>query len=201
MTLLVKICGLTDGTSVEAAVAAGADAIGFVFHEASPRNVSPRRARDLAAAIPAGVRRVAVTLHPAGDLVAKVLAEFVPDVWQTDAGDFAGLDLPESVERWPVLRAGGALPAPLPPRFLFEGARSGSGAVADWTQAASLAREGELILGGGLAPGNVAEAVRRVRPFGVDVSSGVESAPGRKDAARIRDFVAAAREAAAGAAA
>ena len=199
MTLLVKICGLTDETAVEAAVAAGADAVGFVFHEASPRNVSPRRARELAAAVPAGVRRVAVTLHPAQELVAKVLAEFVPDVWQTDAGDFAALGLPESVERWPVLRAGGALPGTLPARFLFEGARSGRGEVADWTQAASLARMGELILGGGLDPGNVAEAVRRVRPFGVDVSSGVESAPGRKDPARIQHFVAAARDAAAGA--
>ncbi len=201
MTLLVKICGLTDKAAVEAAVAAGADAVGFVFHEASPRNVSPRRARELAAAVPAGVRRVAVTLHPAQELVAKVLAEFVPDVWQTDAADFAALALPETVERWPVLRAGSALPAPLPARFLFEGARSGRGEVADWSQAASLAHLGELILGGGLEPANVAEAVRRVRPFGVDVSSGVESAPGRKDPARIREFVAAAREAAAGAAA
>jgi phosphoribosylanthranilate isomerase len=199
MSLLVKICGLTDETAVEAAVAAGADAVGFVFHAASPRSVSPRRARELAAATPAGVRRVAVTLHPAEELVAKVLAEFVPDVWQTDAGDFAALALPASIERWPVLRAGGVLPAPLPARFLFEGAKSGSGEVADWSQAAALARSGELILGGGLDPGNVAEAVRRVRPFGVDVSSGVESAPGRKSPARIRDFVAAAREAAAGA--
>jgi phosphoribosylanthranilate isomerase len=199
MTLLVKICGLTDETAVDAAVAAGADAVGFVFHEASPRNVSPRRARELAAAMPAGIRRVAVTLHPPRALVAKVLAEFVPDVWQTDAGDFAALGVPGSVECWPVLRAGNALPEPLPVRFLFEGARSGRGEVADWTQAASLARVGELILGGGLGPGNVGEAVRRVRPFGVDVSSGVESAPGRKDPARIREFVAAAREAAAGA--
>jgi phosphoribosylanthranilate isomerase len=201
VTLLVKICGLTDEAAVEAAVAAGADAVGFVFHEASPRNVSPRRARELAAAVPAGVRRVAVTLHPARELVAKVLAEFVPDAWQTDAADFAAFALPASVERWPVLRAGSALPEPLPARFLFEGAGSGRGEVADWSQAASLARRGELILGGGLGPGNVAEAVRRVRPFGVDVSSGVESAPGRKDPARIREFVAAAREAAAGAAA
>ena len=201
MTLLVKICGLADEAGVAAAVAAGADAIGFVFHAGSPRNVSPGRARQLAAAVPAGVRRVAVTLHPGRELVATVLAEFVPDAWQTDAGDFAAFDLPEPVERWPVLRAGRAVPEPLPPRFLFEGARSGRGEVADWSQAAALARAGELILGGGLDPGNVGEAVRRVRPFGVDVSSGVESAPGCKDPARIRDFVAAVRAAAAGASA
>ena len=199
MSLLVKICGLTDEVAVEAAVAAGADAVGFVFHAASPRNLAPRRARELAATIPAGVRRVAVTLHPSPELVANVLAEFLPDVWQTDAADLAGITLPASVECWPVLRAGGGRPAVLPPRFLFEGARSGAGEVADWSQAAALARAGELILGGGLDAGNVGDAVRRVRPFGVDVSSGVESAPGRKDPARIRDFVAAARQAAAGA--
>jgi phosphoribosylanthranilate isomerase len=199
MSLLVKICGLTDEAAIEAAVDAGADAVGFVFHAASPRNLAPRRARELAAVVPAGVRRVAVTLHPAPELVANVLAEFLPDVWQTDAADFAGITLPASVERWPVIRAGGGWPDPLPRRFLFEGARSGRGEVADWSEAAALARSGDLILGGGLEAGNVGEAVRRVRPFGVDVSSGVESAPGRKDPARIRDFVAAAREAAAGA--
>jgi phosphoribosylanthranilate isomerase len=200
VSLLVKICGLSDEAGVEAAVAAGADAVGFVFHAASPRSLTPRRARELAAAVPAGVRRVAVTLHPAPALVAGVLAEFLPDAWQTDAVDFDTLALPPSVERWPVLRAGSARPEPLPPRFLFEGARSGRGEVADWSEAASLARAGELILGGGLSAGNVAAAVRRVRPFGVDVSSGVEAAPGRKDPARILEFVAAAREAAAGAA-
>jgi phosphoribosylanthranilate isomerase len=201
VTLLVKICGLTDEAGVAAAVAAGADAVGFVFHAASPRNLDPRRARELAAGVPAGVRRVAVTLHPAPALVAKLLAEFEPDAWQTDAADLEAMALPPSVERWPVLRAGAPLPEAVPGRFLFEGARSGAGEVADWSQAASLARRGELILGGGLDAGNVAQAIRVVRPFGVDVSSGVESAPGRKDPARIREFVAAAREAAAGASA
>lgn len=199
MSLLVKICGLTDEAAVEAAVAAGADAVGFVFHAASPRHVEPARARALASAVPAGVRRVAVTLHPTAAFVAQVLAEFVPDVWQTDLADFADLPLPATVERWPVLRSGGERPTVLPPRFLFEGRRSGAGDRADWSEAATLARAGELILGGGLDAASVGEAVRRVRPFGVDVSSGVESAPGRKDPARIRDFVAAAREAAAGA--
>ncbi len=199
MTIFVKICGLTDETAVAAAVAAGADAVGFVFHAASPRNLEPRRAQALAAALPPGVRRVAVTLHPAPVLVAKVLEEFAPDVWQSDAADLPAMALPAGIEPWPVLRAGIALPAPLPRRFLFEGAKSGAGVVTDWGQATSLARRGELILGGGLDPGNVAEAIRRVRPFGVDVSSGVESAPGRKDPVRIREFVAAARKAAAGA--
>jgi phosphoribosylanthranilate isomerase len=97
-----------------------------------------------------------------------------------------------------VFRDGAALPVVLPSRLLFEGARSGAGEVADWSQAAALAGRAELVLGGGLTPGNVAEAIAAVRPFGVDVSSGVESAPGRKDPARILDFISAAREAAAG---
>jgi len=199
MSLLVKICGLTTPAAIEAALAAGADALGFVFHESSPRNLSPAQAAALAAALPAGVLKVAVTLHPAQALVDAVLARFSPDAWQTDAADFAALQLPADVARWPVLRAGTVLVGPLPERFLFEGARSGSGELADWSQAATLARRGELILGGGLDAGNVAAAVRAVRPFGVDVSSGVESAPGHKDPVRIGSFVKAARAAAAGA--
>jgi phosphoribosylanthranilate isomerase len=199
MSLLVKICGLTTAAAVEAALAAGADALGFVFHEPSPRNLSPEQVAALAAAVPAGVLKVAVTLHPAQSLVDAVLARFSPDVWQTDAADFAALRLPPEVARWPVLRAGQVLVGSLPERFLFEGARSGSGELADWSQAATLARRGELILGGGLDAGNVAAAVRAVRPCGVDVSSGVESAPGHKDPVRIGNFVKAARAAAAGA--
>jgi phosphoribosylanthranilate isomerase len=141
---------------------------------------------------------VAVTLHPAQSLVDEVLAAFRPDVWQTDAQDFDRITLPAGLERWPVFRDGAMLPAVLPSRLLFEGARSGAGEMADWSQAAALAARTDLVLGGGLTPGNVAQAVAMVRPFGVDVSSGVESAPGRKDPDRIRSFISAAREAAAG---
>jgi phosphoribosylanthranilate isomerase len=198
MSLLVKICGIATPEALDAALAAGADAVGFVFHAASPRNLAPRAAAALAARVPRGVRTVAVSLHPTPAQVDEVLAAFVPNVWQTDAADFERLQLPQSVERWPVFRAGSLLPEPLPRRLLFEGPRSGAGEVADWSQAAVLAARTELILGGGLTVANVAEAIAAVRPFGVDVSSGVESAPGRKDPARIGEFVAAARKAAAG---
>ena len=198
MSLLVKICGITTPRALEAALAAGADAVGFVFFAPSPRNLSPRQAAALASQVPRGVKTVAVTLHPAQPLVDEVLAAFRPDLWQTDAQDFARIELPAGVERWPVFRDGAALPAALPSRLLFEGARSGAGKVADWSQAAALASRVELVLGGGLTPGNVAEAIAAVRPFGIDVSSGVESSPGRKDPARILDFISAAREAAAG---
>jgi phosphoribosylanthranilate isomerase len=95
----------------------------------------------------------------------------------------------------PVVRAGAALPRPLPPRLLFEGPVSGRGETADWAQARELARGTELVLAGGLRPANVATAIERVRPYGVDVSSGVESQPGVKAPALILEFVQAARAA------
>jgi phosphoribosylanthranilate isomerase len=94
----------------------------------------------------------------------------------------------------PVLRSGATLDD-VPSRFLYEGAVSGAGTTADWSQAVSLARRGELVLAGGLDAANVGDAIARVRPFGVDVSSGVESSRGVKDPARIREFVSAARAA------
>jgi len=198
MRLTIKICGLSRPEDVAAAVRAGADAVGFVFHAGSPRNVTPAAAGALVRGVPVGVLKVAVTLHPAQSLVDAVLHEFRPDVWQTDAADFASLVLPGDVTPWPVLRAGAAIPEALPRRLLFEGAKSGTGEVADWAQAAALAHRAELILGGGLTPDNVAAAVHAVRPWGVDVSSGVESAPGVKDPHKITRFVLAAREAALG---
>jgi len=196
MSLLIKICGQTGEEGITAAVDAGADAIGFVFHSPSPRNMEPVRAAILAAAfVPENVLRVAVTLHPSQALVDDVLAEFTPDVWQTDAADFKSLQLPATIARWPVWRTGGALPDELPPKLLFEAAASGAGIQADWTVAAGLARRCGLILGGGLGAANVGAAIAMVRPYGVDVSSGVESEPGVKDPAMIRAFIEAARAA------
>lgn len=196
MSLLIKICGQTGEDGITAAVDAGADAIGFVFHAPSPRNIEPVRAAILASAfVPANVLRVAVTLHPTQALIDEVLAEFAPDVWQTDAADFDLLHLPATIARWAVWRSGGAMPDAPPPRLLFEAAASGAGIQADWTVAAGLAGRCELILGGGLLAGNVGAAIAVVRPYGVDVSSGVESEPGVKDPAMIRAFIEAARAA------
>ncbi len=192
MSLLVKICGVTTEEAIEAAVAAGADAVGFVFHEASPRNLSPGRAAVLSALLPRGVASVAVTLHPRQELVEQVLGAFMPDVWQTDAADLDTFELPASIGRWPVYRH--AAPGnPLPGRLLFDSSLSGSGLRADWRCAAEMARRSELVLAGGLDATNVAEAIASVRPFGVDASSGVERAPGVKDPGLIRSFVRAAR--------
>jgi phosphoribosylanthranilate isomerase len=192
--LWVKICGLRTAAAVAAAVEAGADALGFVFHEPSPRNLTPAEAKALAVAVPPGTERVAVFLHPAQSLVDAVLEAVQPDTIQADAADLARLRLPPGLRTLPVLRSG-SVPPQLPPRFLYEGMLSGAGETADWAEAAALARRGELLLAGGLAPSNVASAIACVRPSGVDVSSGVESSRGVKDAAMIHDFVSAARAA------
>jgi phosphoribosylanthranilate isomerase len=198
MTVLVKICGFRDVQQVEAAVAAGVDALGFVFAR-SVREISAADAAAISANTPSHVRRVAVMRHPAEDEWQAVLQVFSPDVLQTDAEDFALLNVPDSVERWPVYRQGGAGPDAEGPNaegpYVFEGQKSGQGVSVDWSRAAALAKGGQMILAGGLTAHNVSEAIATVRPFGVDVSSGVESAPGRKDSHLIGEFVRAVRAA------
>lgn len=194
MTLMVKICGLRSAADVATAVAAGADAVGFVFAE-SVRRIEPAEAAAAASRLPAGVRRVAVMRHPGNDDWQRVLAHFRPDVLQTDAADFAGLDVPAGVARWPVYREGGTATPREGDTFLYEGESSGSGRTVNWSRAEATAQSGNMILAGGLDPDNVGTAIRAVRPWGVDVSSGVESAPGEKSAALIHAFLRAARAA------
>jgi len=193
MTLLVKICGLSQIEHVDAAIDAGADALGFVFAK-SVREVTPQQAARLTASVPSSVKRVAVMLHPSNEDWQQVLKTFSPDVLQSDADDFSMLDVPTSIERWPVYREGGIKPSADIP-YVFEGPKSGQGETVDWSQAARLAVRGNMILAGGLGATNVAEAIATVRPYGVDVSSAVESAPGRKDSNLIRAFISAARAA------
>ncbi len=201
--MFVKVCGLSTREHVQAAVAAGADAIGFVF-AASPRRVTPARAAEISNGVPDTIKRIAVMLHPSNDEWRQVLAGFAPDVLQTDAGDFESLDVPDHIERWPVYREGNSenvvadrfLPGMKgSATYLFEGAKSGQGETVDWQNAARVAQQGRMILAGGLDAANVGEAIATVRPYGVDVSSGVESAPGQKDPAMIREFIKAARAA------
>jgi len=191
----IKVCGMTSPEAVEAALGAGVDAIGFVF-ATSVRRVDPARARELAAPARGRVTCVAVTQHPEPRLLEEILSVFRPDLLQTDVIDLA--QLPPGAVHCPVLpvvRAGAALPQPLPPRLLFEGPVSGTGETADWARARELALRTELVLAGGLRVANVAAAIERVRPHGVDVSSGVESQPGVKSPALIVEFVRAARAA------
>jgi phosphoribosylanthranilate isomerase len=195
--LWVKVCGLRTLAAIDAAVAAGADAIGFVFHSASPRCIAVNEARAIAAAVPSSIEMVAVFLHPTQAEVDAAIDAVHPDWVQTDAADLATLQLPARQQVLPVYRTGRRLPLPqnMPRRFLLESGRSGAGERADWDAAARLNAARELVLAGGLDAGNVATAIAAVRPFGIDVSSGVESSRGVKDAALIRNFVNVARAA------
>jgi phosphoribosylanthranilate isomerase len=193
--MFVKICGLRSAEAVQAAVDGGADALGFVFAE-SVRRIRPDDAATLCEQLPPGILRVAVMRHPTTAQWHEVRDRFRPDWLQTDAQDLADIDLGDDCRPLPVYRntrlpAGTVLSTPI----LFEGGASGSGTRADWQLAAEAARETELILAGGLGPENVAEAIAAVRPWGVDVSSGVESSPGTKDPKLIMEFIARARAA------
>jgi phosphoribosylanthranilate isomerase len=192
----IKICGLTSADAVAAAAEAKVDAIGFVFAP-SPRQVTPGQAAQLAALAPPGILRIAVSQHPLQMKVDEICRSMKPDYFQTDVEDLRELRIPPPVKLLPVVRFGRKTPHPLPARMLFEGPTSGIGELADWGRAAELARQTELILAGGLSVSNVAEAIAAVRPFGVDVSSGVEATPGIKDPDKILEFVRAVRAAAA----
>jgi phosphoribosylanthranilate isomerase len=186
---------MTTPVAVAAALACEVDAIGFVFAE-SVRRVSTAQANQLAAAARHRAACVAVTRHPTREQVDEILREFKPDILQTDIEDLEKLQLPRELSVLPVVRPGPQGACALPGRLLFEGPVSGSGQITDWDTAAELSLRTQVILAGGLSPLNVGIAVRRVRPFGVDVSSGVEEAPGIKNSEKIEKFVAAARMAA-----
>ena len=190
----IKICGMTTAAAVAAALEVHVEAIGFVFAR-SVRELVPESAAALARPARGRVRCVAVTRHPTQAAVDEIVRVFAPDLLQSDAEDLAQLRLPAALETLAVVREGGALSLPLPGRILFEGPASGRGAVSDWSIAAALARRTQLVLAGGLNAVNVAAAIARVQPFGVDVSSGVEERPGVKSPAAIVSFVEAVRSA------
>ena len=193
--LFIKVCGMTTPEAVNAALECEVDAIGFVFAP-SVREVTTQRASELAAPARRRVACVAVTRHPSPETVAAIVSEFRPDILQTDIEDLDSLALPKSLSVLPVVRPGPVGACLVPRRVLFEGPVSGSGQTTDWDEAAVLASRMQVILAGGLSAQNVASAIRQVRPFGVDVSSGVEQRPGIKSTQKIAQFVAAARAAA-----
>lgn len=200
----IKICGLTREEDVDAAVAAGADAIGFVFYPPSPRYVTPQRAAELARRLPPFVSAVGLFVNAAPAEIDTVLAEVPLHVLQ-----FHGDESEADCQRFhrPYLKAARVTPEmdlvqyearyPSAQAILldaFVDGYGGGGKTFDWSLIPpELA--GAIVLSGGLDAANVGEAVRRVRPAAVDVSSGVEAAKGIKDAARIAAFVAAVRAA------
>jgi phosphoribosylanthranilate isomerase len=192
--VFVKICGITRVEDAEAAVALGANALGFVFWPKSPRYVDPYRARAIVASLPPFVSAVGLFVNQPPSHIANVasLARLGAVQLHGDEtpDDAAALGRPvvraltlhatgQDLDRWPT-RVTILLDAHDPER------RGGTGRTIDWDLAASVARRRRILLAGGLNPDNVAAAVDRVRPFGIDVSSGVESAPGVKDVGRLR---------------
>ncbi len=208
MPVRVKICGITNPADARAAVAAGADALGFMFFAGSSRRVSFAAAADILSQIAAPVMRVGVFVNPAADEVRRAVEEAGVDTLQ-----FHGEETPEfiaglkpgnhTVRTIKAFRVRDAASLAELPRFATDfwlldsyvpGARGGTGASFNWDLAMTAKQAGRpIFLAGGLTPENVAEAVRTVRPFAVDVSSGVESAPGRKDHAKLRAFITAAK--------
>jgi phosphoribosylanthranilate isomerase len=195
----VKICGLRTHDDVAAAVEAGADALGFVLVP-SPRRVSVREAARLAARVPSSVARVAVVRVLSAESATDALAAGCTHLQAIGAAHDFG-SLPSGLAPLPVVLEGAEAEVRfdsltrLGTPILFDGARQGSGACADSALASRLAARHPLVLAGGLSPASVADAIARVRPVGVDVSSGVERAPGLKSASLVHAFVRAARAA------
>lgn len=205
--LFVKICGITRVEDGVAAAEAGADAIGFVFWSGSSRRVDTQQARRIGEALPGSIVRVGVFVNAGREEIAHAVEQARLDLLQLhgDEGPEAFAELPRRA--WKALRVGSGFALQAALRYegraaglLLDAAAGdrpgGGGRPFDWRRVPSLrARVRFLMLAGGLSPDNVAEAVGLARPDGVDVSSGVESAPGRKDPARMRAFVQAARDA------
>ncbi len=189
----VKVCGLSHQREVAAAVAAGADAVGFVAYAGSPRYISLEKVAALAAGVPALTVLLTVDL-PAGEVMDAVDATGVTAVQPYGDGSAEataavlarGLTVlrPVRASTGMVLPADGSIPLVDSPHDTLHG---GTGTRFDWTMAMAL--EGRFVLAGGLGPGNVADAVARVRPWGVDASSGLEQAPGVKDLGKVVAFI------------
>ncbi len=199
MTTRVKVCGITRAEDGLAAARAGADAVGFVFYPRSPRCVTPERARDIAAMIPPFVSTVGLFVDADAATVAATLRAIRLDYLQFHGAESAefcarfGVPFLKAVRVKPGVDllqyaiAFGAAKALLLDAFV-EGVHGGTGQGFDW-QLIPLNMPIPLILSGGLRPSNVAQAVRTVRPWAVDVSSGVEAEKGIKDADKIEQFM------------
>lgn len=201
--MFVKICGIANEEDALLAVALGADALGFVFAP-SPRQVRPDEVRDIVRRLPHEVVTVGVFRDELPRRVVEVVHRVGLRGAQLHGRETAG-DVREVRRRVPFViqafvagdpaigeSADGAADV-----VLLDAPGPGSGKVFDWRLADGVPGSVRLLLAGGLDPDNVGDAIRRVRPWGVDVSSGVEAEPGRKDAVKLRRFVEAAREAAA----
>jgi phosphoribosylanthranilate isomerase len=199
--VFIKVCGITRVTDALHAAANGATALGFVFWPKSPRFITPERAAEIIGELPPSLMTVGVFVNePIEGVIDAVQRARLTTV------QLHGDEPPAYADAiaWPILRAMSldeVATTAWPPEttLLLDAAhattRGGTGQVIDWERAADAARHRKVILAGGLTPGNVADAIRTVRPFGVDVSSGVEEAPGAKDLQKVAAFIANAKAA------
>ena len=206
---LIKICGITNLADALAACEAGADVIGLNFYRLSPRMVSVEDAREIRTRLPAGVGTFGVFVNEESREILRVMREVGLDALQLHGDEEPGVvtELARVAPVFKALRVGADFSAATLEKyadaagFLFDAAEGaagqygGTGRLADWGVAQQAARGHRIFLAGGLSPENVGAAIAQVRPYGVDVASGVESAPGLKDHERLREFIVAARQA------
>jgi phosphoribosylanthranilate isomerase len=206
MPTRVKICGITNCADAFTAVEAGADALGFIFYPNSPRSVTLETAAEIVRLLPPFVAKVGVFVNPTEDDVRKAAGLCGLDTLQ-----FHGDETPEFCRKFAPLKTYKAFRIATADSLralasyatdawlldsLVAGKPGGTGAAFNWELAKAAKKLGRpIILAGGLTAENVAAAVRQVQPFAVDVSTGVESAPGKKDRHKIRDFIGAAKTA------
>ena len=199
MSVRVKICGITNLADAQVAVAAGADALGFNFYEKSPRFIPTAAAAEISRALPPFTLRTGVFVNPAGENVRRAIGECGLNLLQfhgDEPPDFCTQFGLMSIKAFRIRDAGSLNELSKYPTdaWLLDAYVSdtfgGTGEKFNWNLAIETQRAGKpVFLAGGLTPENVAEAVHQVQPFGVDVSSGVESSPGRKDPVKVRAFI------------
>lgn len=194
----VKICGITHVEDALQACACGADALGLVFYPQSPRYVTPEQARAIIRALPPLVTTVGLFVNEEPQRIRQLAEDCGLDVIQLHGDEGASACDYAPRRSIKALRVKDAASLAGHEEFRTSallldawvaGAYGGTGECFNWELAAGIARQRPVILAGGLTPDNVAAAVKAVRPYGVDVSSGVESAPGRKDSAKVAAFI------------
>jgi phosphoribosylanthranilate isomerase len=205
MSVKVKICGVTNVTDALAVAAAGADMVGLMFYEHSPRHITLVTAAEIARALPPFVLRVGVFVNPDEALVTRAIAGCGLNLLQFHGDEPSDFCTQFGVMSLKALRVRDVASLKTLEKyhtdaFLLDACSpsglGGTGEKFNWDLAVEAQKFGKpIFLAGGLTPENVAAAVKQGRPFAVDVSSGVESAPGKKDHKKVRDFITAVRSA------
>jgi phosphoribosylanthranilate isomerase len=197
---LIKICGITRPDDAAAAVALGADALGFILWKQSPRHIDLASAAMIIKTLPAGVATVAVLVSPSeGDLIDAQLAGFQIAQVHNDLPSVNGATIEVMRAVHLAAQGHGVEPdVPVDQTILLDAhnpvKHGGTGQTVDWTRARAVAAHRRIFLAGGLTAENVGEAIRTVQPYAVDVASGVEASPGIKDFARLSAFIQAVKE-------